>query len=134
MNAVTVAIDCAWLVLAAYGMRIQWLALRYARSNWSVAKHLPLNGVLVLAHARLRSNAARLSIIFVNAAIGIIALLLALTAGVPVRPEPVWAAVVQIFIAVGFTVNEIVMVLIARLEVGAHRRLVKHGTDTHGLT
>lgn len=126
MNVEAVAIDAAWLLMAAYGLRIQTIALTFAWRNWKVARVLPLNHVLVMAHARLRSNAARLSIICVNALIGVVAIVAALI-GLPPRPEPTWVLIVNLIIAIGFTGNEMVMLAIAQLEVNAHRKLVRSG-------
>lgn len=130
MNILSVAIDAAWLAMATYGLYIQSQALSYARRNWRVAKRLPLTHVLVMAHARLRSNAARLSIICVNALIGVAALAIALSGSSVANHQPAWVFIINLAIALGFTGNEVTMITIAQLEVSAHRRLAKMGV-TH---
>lgn len=129
MNVVSVAIDAAWLLLAAYGLRVQLQAIGFARRNWRVARMLPMNGVLVMAQARLRSNTARLSIICTNAAIGVVAMITTLAVNGPPAHYPAWVIAINTLIALGFTCNEVVMVVIARLEVGAHRHLVEHALE-----
>lgn len=129
MNVVSVALDSAWLLMAGYGLHVQWLALKFSRRNWSVAKFMPLSGVLVMAHARLRSNVARMSVIVTNALIGIVAMALAIVGHSSATSGPLWVAIVNFAIGIGFIANELVMILIARLEVAAHRKLVKHGLN-----
>lgn len=111
-----------WISLAIYGIIIQAYALRYARRNYRTA--IPFGawtGIVIMAHARLRSNYVRQSIVLVNLLIGVLTLL---SASDSARQHlPTGLSIFGWLVTIGFFGNEIAMIVIATLEVRAHARL-----------
>jgi hypothetical protein len=105
-----------WIVLALYGIAIQGSSLGYARANFKVAAAFTTS-TTIMARARLQSNWVRMSIVTLNLAIGLLALV------EPPQPHP---KLLTLVISLVFVANEVGMCGVATLEVRAHRKLRKH--------
>jgi hypothetical protein len=108
-----VIIDYVWIAIAIYGIFIQAAALGYARDNFRVA-HAFVDGVLVMARARLQTNWVRMSAVSLNFAIGVASL---------VSPHPRHILLISAIIAFVFVANEVAFCWVATVEVRAHRQL-----------
>ena len=113
-----VAVTTLWLVLALYGIVVQWFALRFARAAMRTAVPFRQDlGVYVMAKARLRANRVRMATTAGNAVIGVLALLGAFYfQEAPLTP-------IGLMVSFGFIGNEAALSTISTLEVLAHHRL-----------
>ena len=115
-----------WTALAIYGIYIQSKAWDYAHQSFKVAKPFgDFNSIMVMAHARYRSNTVRMSVVLVNFLIGIITLAQILFLHVQMSSPNGALTILGYVVAFGFVVNEIALLVVATLEVRAHKRLVR---------
>lgn len=107
-----------WIAIGLCASFVQFWAWEYARRAWLIARPFGENSnVLVMAHARLRSNTVRMfGAIPVNLLIGVLSLFHTITA-------PTILPFISLLVAFGFIGNEIAMIWVATLEVHAHRKL-----------